>query len=387
MFGDVDPSTPAIATANSGNVVTTASFTPPAGAVLTAHAWHDTASGNTTNTSAITDSGGTAAGWTIEVTRNRADSGGQNGHVQVSTAVATGTPMTVTTTGTNTAGSCSLYVTVDTGVDTTTRLDVKTEGSNTASAIAATLPASVTDNTRARLVASDWNVGANMTAGAGQTALISQGIGAGPDMRIYLGTRNALTTPIGTAESLSTAAPTSGNVVNWVAYALRPALAPAGAAPAGIAVPAASGTPTTALGLATAPAGLALAAATGTPATAVNGCAPAGLAAAVTAGTPSASLNLGAAPPGIAVPVAVGQPSAPGSTPTPNGVGLAVALGTPTVAINRAAAPTGAALPVASGTPRVGAGRPLVVRPHSGTVVRPGTGLVTRPQTGHVIRP
>lgn len=33
------------------------------------------------------------------------------------------------------------------------------------------------------------------------------------------------------------------------------------------------------------------------------------------------------------------------------------------------------------------AGRPVVLRPHTGTVVRPGTGIVVRPNTGLVVRP
>lgn len=412
MFGDVDASTPPVVTANSGNIITTTTFTPPAGTVLVAHAWHDTAGGNTTNTSVVTDSTGGTLTWAVEATRNRADAGGQNGHIQISRAVVPPGgvgAITVTTTGANTAGSCGLYVTVQPGVDATTPIDVIAEGSNTAGAVSLALPASVTDNSRAFLMASDWNVAANMTAGAAQTALIAQGMGAGPDMRIFLGVRNALTTPVGTVETMSTASPTTGNTNNYIGYALRPAAAPSGPAPDGIAVPVTPGTPTAALGLTAAPSGVAASVTPGAPTTAIPAAAPAGLGVTVVLGTPSVALNLAAAPSGIAVPVTLGQPSVVAGTPTPDGIALTVTLGQPSVALSRSAAPAGIAVavaagqpgaahartaapagipvPVSVGTPSAGAGRPVVVRPNTGLVVRPNTGVVVRPNTGLVVRP
>lgn len=122
------------------------------------------------------------------------------------------------------------------------------------------------------------------------------------------------------------------------------------AAPTGIAVPVAPGGPTAALNRSAAPTGIAVPVALGTPATAIPAAAPAGIAAAVTPGTPAAALARTAAPGGIAVPVTVGQPSV-SSTPAPVGIALAVALGTPTVALNRAAAPAGIAVPTALGQP------------------------------------
>lgn len=217
----IDSSTPALASANSGNVATTASFTPPAGAVLVAIGYHDTVGGNTTNTSAITDSQGLT--WSIKATRNRADSGGQNGHVQISTAVVgSSTSMTVTTTGTNCGGAAGVYVLVMTGADTTTPMDATpTEGSNTAAAISLAIT-TVTDLAWAFLVATDWNVAANMTAGASQTAVVATGIGSGPDMRVYLGRQNSTTSPAGSV-TMSTASPSAGNTNNYIVFAVRPA--------------------------------------------------------------------------------------------------------------------------------------------------------------------
>lgn len=222
-FADADASTPAIASVNSGNVVAVASFTPPAGALLIAHAFHDTVGGNLTNTSAISDSGG--GSWTVPTNglMNRAVAGGQNGHVQVSYSVASGAAITVTSTGTNCGGAAGLYVRVVTGADAVVFDVALVRGGATASVVSLALAASVTDGARAFLAATDWNVAANMTAGAGQTAVISQGIGTGPDMRVYVGVTTAVISPAGTAQTMSTATPSAGNTWNAVAYELRPA--------------------------------------------------------------------------------------------------------------------------------------------------------------------
>lgn len=215
----IDSSTPAFASVNSGAAATTASFTPPAGAVLVAVAYHDTTSGNTTNTSLVTDSQGLT--WTIQATRNRADVGGQNAHVQVSTAVvASSASMTVTSTGTNTLGPAGLYVLVLTGADTSTPFDDIDEGSNTAGAVSIALT-TITDGARGFLAVTDWNVAAAMTAGTDQTAIVSSGIGPGPDVRVFLGRQNAVTSPAGSV-TMSTASPTSGNTNNYIAFAVKP---------------------------------------------------------------------------------------------------------------------------------------------------------------------
>lgn len=220
----IDSSTPALATANSGNTATTAAFTPPSGAVLAAFCWHDTAGGNVTNSSAVTDSQGSS--WTIQGTRSRPESGAQNGHVQVSTAVpAASTATTVTTTGSNTGGSLAagVYCAVLTGVDTSTPVDAIAEGSS-ASAVISQLITTITADALVMLINSDWNVAATPTPAAGETTIVGTGLGAGPDLRIWLVRLTTLKNPAG-AVTMASTAPTSGNTNNWIAVAFRPAAA------------------------------------------------------------------------------------------------------------------------------------------------------------------
>lgn len=213
----LDSTTPAFVSA-SADTVTTASFTPPSGSYIFAVAWHDTASGNTTNTSVITGGGLT---WTILRTRNKADAGGQNGHLQVSYAfVASSAAMTVTTTGTNTSGFCALRALVFTGVDTSTPVDVSDEGSNTSNVVSMTLT-TVTDNAWAWIANIDWNAAAIPTANTGVTT--DTGIRPGaPNFTSWVAFRTAVTSPAGSV-TVSSTAPSTGNVNNFIAWALKPA--------------------------------------------------------------------------------------------------------------------------------------------------------------------
>lgn len=222
-FGDADASTPPFVKANDvSKAVTTASFTPPVGALLVAFAWHDTAGGNVTNTSLVTDTQGLT--WTVQATVSKESDGAgfANGHIQVSTAVVgSSVPMTVTTTGTNTGDPAGLYVRVVTGANTSSPMDATpVENTSTNSAISVNIT-TANDGARVFLQAIDWNVAAAMTAGANQTAIVSDFIGATDD-RIYLGVQNAVTSPAGSV-TMSTATPVTGNTNNYVAVALRPA--------------------------------------------------------------------------------------------------------------------------------------------------------------------
>lgn len=86
----------------------------------------------------------------------------------------------------------------------------------------------------------------------------------------------------------------------------------------------------------------------------VAGAAPNGLAIAFALGSPTAALGLTAAPAGLAVPVGLGQPTvALNRTAAPNGLAIPVAFGQPTVALNRTAAPNGLAIPISFGSPSV----------------------------------
>jgi hypothetical protein len=221
-FGDADASTPAFVKANAvSKAATTASFTPPSGAWLVAFAVHDTAGGNLTNTSLVTDSQGLS--WSRPVVHSKQDdgSGANNGHIAVSIAkVTSSVAMTVTTTGTNTNNPAGLYVRVITSADPVTLMDATpTEGHNTNAVISLAITVA-TNGARVFLIACDWNLAANMTAGTGQTAIVSDGIGS-PDLRFYVGVQNAVSAP--GAVTMSTASPSSGNTNNYAVIALRPA--------------------------------------------------------------------------------------------------------------------------------------------------------------------
>lgn len=223
----LDAATPAFVSA-AADTVPSASFTPPPGSVIVAVAWHDTAGGNTTNTSVITDSQGLT--WTILRTRNRADAGGQNGHLQVSWAVVSSSlAMTVTTTGTNTGGFASLKPLVFTGVDTLNPFDVSDEGSNAGNVISMTLN-TITDGTWAWIANIDWNAGAIPTPGTGITTDVGARPG-GPNYTAWLANRDSVTSPAG-AVTINSTAPSTGNTNNFIAFAVKPA-AGAGTNPAG----------------------------------------------------------------------------------------------------------------------------------------------------------
>jgi hypothetical protein len=323
----IDASTPAFASSNTGATVTTASFTPPAGAVLVAVAFHDTASGNLTNTSIVTGGGLT---WTIRATRNRADAGGQNAHVQVSTAVVgSSAAMTITTTGTNCLGPVGLYMFVMTGADTTTPFDDIDEGSNTSGVVSLAL-STVTDQAWAFLAVTDWNVAAAMTAGASQTAVLSTGIGPGPDVRIFIGRQNAVTSPAG-AVTMSTGSPSSGNTNNFIAWAVKPAAAGGGSV-SGTAVAAlggltatAAGTPTT-FGTAASALGSLTATAAGTPTTFGAAASTLGALTATAAGTRTV-LGVAVAPLGQLAAAAVGGRQTTGTAAALLGALTATAVG------------------------------------------------------------
>lgn len=223
----LDSSTPAFVSA-AADTVTSASFTPPAGSVIYAVAFHDTAGGNTTNTSVVTDSQGLT--WSIIRTRNKADSGGQNGHIQVSRAVvSSSTSMTVTTTGTNTGGYCSLRCLVVTGADTSTPVDASDEGSNSSNTVSMTLN-TATDGAWAWIANIDWNAAAIPTPNTGVTTDTGVRPGA-PNYTAWIAYRTAVTSPAGSV-TVDDTAPSSGNVNNYIAWAVKPAAA-GGTTPSG----------------------------------------------------------------------------------------------------------------------------------------------------------
>lgn len=230
-FGDADASSPAFVASSTGWTTiggTTAPFTPPANSLVRAWVFSDTAGGNVTNTETVTDSLAGATGWVFQGSRSRPDSGAQNARVALYTKYYAASPGAITVTAIASATGATdgaLSVKVVAGC---MGIEGLAEGSNTAAAMSINVT-TVTAGARCEMAGTDWNVAANPTAPAGQTALRSQGVGAGPDIRIYIGIMNAVTAVAGTVETLATASPTAANTNNFMAFAYTPAAGGGGA--------------------------------------------------------------------------------------------------------------------------------------------------------------
>ncbi|SNY29027.1 DUF4082 domain-containing protein [Paractinoplanes atraurantiacus] len=121
------------------------------------------------------------------------------------------------------------------------------------------------------------------------------------------------------------------------------------------------------------------------PAGAGASAAPAGIAVAVAPGTPATALNRSAAPAGLAVPSALGVPSVSGAVVVPAGLAAAAALGQPTAALNRSATPAGLAVAVQLGAPSpveppqtAGSGARIVTTTRQAALVTRTPGRITR---------
>lgn len=79
--------------------------------------------------------------------------------------------------------------------------------------------------------------------------------------------------------------------------------------------------------------------------------APNGIAVTAALGQPTVALGLTAAPSGVVLAVALGQPTVSIPSAAPTGIAVTAALGTHTVALNRTAAPSGIALTTYLGSP------------------------------------
>jgi hypothetical protein len=223
-FGDADASTPAFVSVNSNwtsTGATSASFTPPSGSTVVLSVMADTSSGANPGNETVTDSIAGATGWTFLRRRAKPDSGSQAGTCALWYKVyasAPGSPITVTVVGNATGGASGGFSTRVVG--NCDGLEGDAEGSNTAAAVSLSIT-STTDGARGMVMATDWNVQANMTAGTSQTAVLASSVGSGPDTRVYVGIQNAVTSPAGSV-TMSTASPTSGNANNFIGWFLKP---------------------------------------------------------------------------------------------------------------------------------------------------------------------
>lgn len=224
-FGDADASTPAFVSVNSNWTTvgaTSGLFTPPSGSLVVLFVYGDTSSGANPGNETVTDTIDGATGWTFQIRRAKPDSGSQAGTVawwEKVYASAPVAPIAVTVVGNATGAASGGFKThVVAGCSSS---EGRAEGSNTAAAVSLAIT-STTNNARGVVAATDWNVQANMTAGTSQTALLASSVGSGPDTRVYLGIRNAVTSPAGSV-TMSTASPTSGNANNFIGGFFVPA--------------------------------------------------------------------------------------------------------------------------------------------------------------------
>lgn len=126
----IDPSTPAMVVQTGlSATVTTASFTPPVGALLLACGWGTLTQTGVTLSMSDTD----GDFWTKIQERNSADAGGQSGVASLFWARAVGDAITCTCTSSYFAPALQVYVI--TGADATTPIGGTTEGSSTSTSL------------------------------------------------------------------------------------------------------------------------------------------------------------------------------------------------------------------------------------------------------------
>lgn len=230
-FGQIahDPTTtPAVATltavASDDPTGTTASFTPPANAVLTIRIACDTGTGVSPT---ITVSG---ASLTYNQRVYRSSSEGTSGVVAIYTALVGASPgaMTVTVTVNNIGPAGSdrgwFWVDVWTGVSNTDEFGDDGEGSSTTSNITPTAIVTTVSGSRTIGVAGDWNA-----AGVPTTS----DVGTGQDTAIYAAIpayKAVNSSGIGTNVTLNFNGGGAGRDWNWAAIELLPDAAPPAAA-------------------------------------------------------------------------------------------------------------------------------------------------------------
>jgi len=227
-----DASSPAtfnVSTAGAGGddpTGTSASFTPPLGAVITVAFAVDTNSG-TTPTSTCSNSGfvvNSGGGWTQKELRGDAE--GSGGYVVVFTGVVTASAAGTVTVQANNTGVPrisqvygSAYVDVWTGADTNQTGAADNEGSFTTNTFTSTALTTTRAGSQVVVIYGDWNASGTPTTGQQGTGFTGS---------FYSGIRTYQTNPVASAGNVAGAfdGPGTGAVdVNWVAVEV---LAPSG---------------------------------------------------------------------------------------------------------------------------------------------------------------
>lgn len=231
----IDASSPAVATqtVNTVAALTTASFTPPAGAVLLV-LWSGDALTEPTGTPTITDSLGTPLTYTQTDWKHRADASPTVfGQAAAWTAVVgSSAAMTVTVTSNAVSGdrTAALKILVLTGADTVTPAGAHGKsGSASAAAIAQSYTAQATSGW-GFLAVTDFDQLGAQTAGTGCTIIGSANVST--SITYTFARRTTADDSNGVSNSLNTTLPGTSTNLSWVYVEIKPAAAAVSSPPA-----------------------------------------------------------------------------------------------------------------------------------------------------------
>lgn len=219
----IDGSSPAIAT-GAGPTVTTASFTPPAGALLLVEWAGNSSSGANPGQPTITDNLGGHLTYTLVAWQSHANSPTVDGQAAAWWApVVSSAAMTVSVTNQDSGNpDGALKVTVFTGADTSGIGASGKSGSASASSIAQSYTAQATGGW-GFLVDCDWDTLGAQTAGSGCT-FTSGGTGSvGSAISYGFLRRTSADDTNGGSNSLNVTIPGTSNHLSWVYTEIKPA--------------------------------------------------------------------------------------------------------------------------------------------------------------------
>lgn len=231
----IDASTPAIAVSTNNGIatVTSASFTPPAGALLYIRWAWNTGAANTPAAPSITDSLGTPLTYTLLDHHSRADSPAVDGQcAQWSGVVGTSAAMTVTVTagtGTTVHGG-ALHITVLTGQHATPIGAHGKSSSTSAASIAQSYTAQAT-SAWGFIGVTDWDLKGAETAGTGCTLTNGGSGNAGTEISYGFVRRTAADDSNGSSNTLNVTLPGTSTNLSWVYAEIVPAASPASTLP------------------------------------------------------------------------------------------------------------------------------------------------------------
>jgi hypothetical protein len=223
----IDASTPVIAVNSSTTVatVTTASFTPPAGALLLIRWAGDTAT-SPPSAPSITDNLGVHLTYTLTDWQSSADSPTVNGQAATWWAVVgSSAAMTVTVTSGTASGhrASAVHVTVITGQDTVTPVGAHGKsGSASAATIAQTYTASATGG-QGFIIETDWDALGTATAGTGCTTTNGGASTIAGQISYAFIRRTSADDSAGAGNTLNVTLPGTSTNLSWAYVEIKPA--------------------------------------------------------------------------------------------------------------------------------------------------------------------